>query len=289
MSPSGDQRPLLCSGPAVLLCKRRGFFVGQRTPQNMDSWKVTAGTACFHSASWRAEIRLDRPEVGLHGISTLTGGQWHPSFARQLLGLEVSEFDCPISDAVLVDQHVRGRDLVATYERHEPRHIRPQVDWRLVDHVVDMPDGQSIQCAGVRLLVSLTTNCLDGRPTLSIRSQFEADEFLSMAPRRHCSRQPDGVSVTDQRACHTLSLIRCEGTGQTWLQMVLPCDLIQLELKSTEHGGCESTYRLLNEPLEKGVIRRVQIAAWCVPRVHDRWLATELLRQFETSPPPISV
>ena len=49
-----------------------------------------------------------------------------------LLGVQIPGFPDPLPNAWVVDQYVRRNDLIATYERPEPDHLRVQVYWRHV-------------------------------------------------------------------------------------------------------------------------------------------------------------
>ena len=47
-------------------------------------------------------------------------------------------------------------------------------------------------------------------------------------------------------------------------------------------------FQLLDEHLEKGVIRRAQVAAWFVPRAADEFWGRKLFLQLLSAPPPLT-
>ena len=274
----------------------------------MDTWQLAGRTARFTSPSrqgpsrqgldgWQAQFQLDRPSLGLHPVAEAGAATRSTSavdFVDHLLGVELPEFCEPIAQASMVDHYIRQQDLVVTYQRDQPQHLRPQIDWRYVEQSVDDRSGRPTACSGIQLLVSLTTNRLDAQPTLSVASRFQADEVLSLVARAAVNTS-DATDLADANLSsepvggHPIVLFRRDGQEHSWVQMIYPSDLLRLELTSCRQTGCESRLRMLGEHLEKGVIRRVQLAAWRVPREHDRQIARQLFRQFVVSPPPISV
>ena len=270
----------------------------------MDTWHLSGNTARCDTGGWQAEFQFAQPRRGLHRLSSSDGT---PMFEaeEQLLGIDVAGFADPIPETQRGEHYVRQCDLVVSYEHPEPDHMRQQVDWRILDGLSDIGSdtdtnidsatsktdkfGQSQparRCHGAQLLVSLSTNRLDGRPKMAVVSRMFADEVLSLAAS--AAADSDALSDLPRAAGHSVVMFRRDGSKWSWVHLAYPSDLVRVELTSSDTGACELVYRLLDEHLEKGVIRRVQLAVWRVPREDDRRLARLLFQRFVTSPPPIS-
>ena len=71
--------------------------------------------------------------------------------------------------------------------------------------------------------------------------------------------------------------------------MAMPSDVIQVAVQPLKTPGrWQLTYELLGEHLEKGVIRRAQLAVWQIAQEADQALAAELWRGFLLAPPPLT-
>ncbi len=212
-----------------------------------------------------------------------------------VLGVELPGFPDPVPAPWIVDQYARRRDLIATYERPAPDHLRCQVYWRYVWEEASGETDVAGRVDGVHLIVSVQTNRLDLRPTITVVSDIPTDhaaylispdqEVWTTLPAIPTPQDPPAGGPADGKAA--LWLVRLPRNNRSIVMMVLPNDLVAIRV--TRQEPCwRYAFDLLDEHLEKGVIRRAQVAAWFVPREVDEIWARKLYLQLLTAPPPLT-
>ncbi len=230
--PRGStQRPLLCSGPAVLCEQAAGFFrchlrveSGLRphsplTTSNMN-WDLVEHRA---TATW-ADTTAIVDTLDLRSGLAVDSGAWQGTAIGALPAMQ------PASSTASVETYVRGTDLVTTHPATKERPTRVQLYWRRWH---DLPS----QFAAVfELIVSVQTHLLDSDPTIVIESRF-----------------PDTILVEIEEDTCKVSLPERQLIIFTHPQDAADIQLIQDKKFS---GPCHISHTLFRQRLEKGVILR---------------------------------
>ncbi len=245
-------------------------------------WQLTAGRARLQSAQLNLSVDLAGIRQGVHDLSYR--GRALPGI--RLLQLAIPGLPDSLPTGTHCDAYVRGADLVANYATTAQGQFTPQIYWRY---------QQSGVSAGLELILSMQTDLLHSTPTLTSASELPADEILrvdaadgaALSPRAHGAESAPESSVAPPPAA---LLFRLAGGPVSYVEMVFPGDLngCWLHDRHSQPGGWECGYRLLQENLEKGVIRRARVAGWFLPRDDDEQVALALLQQFLQSPPPLT-
>jgi hypothetical protein len=266
-------------------------------------WQVTRDAARFSTPTWGASLDLTRPQQGISQV-TLDG---RICAGLKLLCIELPQLPDPVPATMVAEHYVRGDDLVVRYAP-TPAHdldLGSEIYWRGVE---------SSGVWGLQLLMSLQTSRLDARPRLSVRGEvahgelwigWPAEQHSSAAialDRVECSQQGqrpeqegDGRTVHDSKQHHgpltianPVVVIRWPETPWSLLLMALPADVEWWSVETPAGEAARLDLGMLNEHLEKGVIRRAQVALWCVPRADDAQQARRLYDEFLTSAPPLT-
>jgi hypothetical protein len=269
-------------------------------------WRLEQGRGILQAAHDRVAVALDRIDRGLSDVDvTASTGE-----VARLLGIRIPGFPDRLPAAWLVDHYVRCDDLIATYERPHPDHLRVQVYWR---YLRDEPYHAAVPAdavEGVHLIVSLQTDRLDRQPSLSVVSQLLADEVrcldvstdaaFTTVPELRSGLSNSQASTSDRsvdecdRSVHLGKLtsapvwiIRRDDDPRSTVLMTLPADLVRATWRRA--GALwQHEFHLLDEHLEKGVIRRAQVVAWWVPRAMDEPWARKWFDQWLTAAPPLT-
>jgi hypothetical protein len=226
-------------------------------------WRVVGSEARLKIPQFTASVDLTQPQLGVAELS-LCG--------RQLAGvhlLEIHTLDAlDIPPLRLQDYYVRGADLVACYEELG-RDVRVQVYWRAMSDTTPA-------IAGLELIVSVQTDSLSSDPRLGIGSRIPAGEVLRLS---------------DQTLLHRLA-----PGSHSYVQMIDSGDCSQLEVEQLPTAGdaaagstVHSHFRLFDDRLEKGVIRRARMRGVFVPGQGDTAAAAQCLREFARSELPLTV
>jgi hypothetical protein len=269
-------------------------------------WWLAQGRGVLQTTQQRVVVSIDQLAQGLSDIESTS----RVADRGYLMGVRIPGFLDPLPTAWLVDHYVRHNDLIATYERPHPDHLRAQVYWRYVRDESNEPSISGVCVEGVKLIVSLQTDRLDCRPTLSVVSQLSAVQVLCRNSARDetfmtipmlqraggDASAEDSVDPVDMIespvALGTLSesplwLIRCNEQPRSVVLMTLPADLVRSGFRRAG-SRWRHEFHLLDEHLEKGVIRRAQVVAWWVPREDDEFWGLKLFRQWLATPPPLT-
>jgi len=247
-------------------------------------WKVTGHTAASEvlPGGWRLD--LARPREGLQS----SDGQC------ALLRTGVPGLADPLPEAMVADVYVRENDLVVTYAPTPGSQLHTQVYWRCLT----MPGA-----VGLHWVFSVWTPRLDARPVIQL-----GHRWLDAAPELASAVDAgDPMTATGFRELRSESVLtRTEASGRLpapclLLQrsaqddraaslafMAYPTDVVRCTVSSAEATPRVVEYDLLDEHLEKGVIRRAQAMVWWIPRDGDARLALDLYRQFLDAPPPLT-
>jgi hypothetical protein len=227
--------------------------------------------------------RVEFASVGVH-FATDT---WNGALADQLSVLftrgPVNAF--PLE---LHDWYVRGRDLVAQFEKTPAQRISPQIYWRA-------EDLKEFSAARVEMILSMQTELLDSAPQAQVHSFSHGGELwhadsIAKPNFQPLARESHGLEFVAQRNSHEQLFVFRDGERRvSYAQLVHPTDFVSARVV-TDHTpgrwGVAST--LFPERLEKGVIRRGRICGWFLPAENDLEIAVKLARQFVDEPLPLT-
>ena len=233
-------------------------------------WTVDESCAVLKGTAWTATVDISRPSAGLHRVQCGSS-----EGLDRILGIELP------GDVTVRTHHIRQDDLVAGYELAALA-LEPEIYWRYVTTEVE---GQRLE--GCEVLVSFQTDRLDARPHLTVTTDVAAESVMAIP--KGADAAPASFEDMLRQGPSTVHLWRCQGSDYSVLQLADPSDVIgaQLAPRDGQDGWCCSL-RLLQEHLEKGVIRRVRLAAWFLPKANDQAIARTLYEQFLAAPPPLT-
>jgi hypothetical protein len=234
-------------------------------------------------------VQVDQPAEGFTQIQRDSA----PWASTRLLGVRIPGFPATLPASWILDPYVRRGDLVATYQRPAPEHLRAQVYWCYVERLAMGQTGLAADVNGLQAIVSLQTDRLDLRATVTVSHEVPTQECLGPEDRLTHEFQPIPLEC-GSRTVRTkpsdeapLLIVRPPQPAESLVLMAMPSDLVSLSIERSAETCCYQ-FQLFDEPLEKGVIRRAQLAAWFVPRDEDQAWARTLFDQFMSAPPPLT-
>ncbi|MFC1759463.1 hypothetical protein ACFL2H_11970 [Planctomycetota bacterium] len=227
-------------------------------------WQLSGTTAHLQNASLRLSVDVSSPSSGISDIHV---------DGDALSDCRLHCVDIPPSSRTesLAEHYVRGNDLVAAYQQTPDRNVRAQIYWRGLESVP----------AGIELLVSIQTSLLESHPTISMGSTFCQGELYRF--------DGSGFPLTAEsiESDSHLVVFRPHEKAFSYVEIIHPSDCQTLRI--TVDGQTATTrFSLFQHDLEKGVIRRGRMRSFFIPRKNDFDAATELLREFECSPAPLT-
>jgi hypothetical protein len=245
-------------------------------------WQITEFHARLRTPSLSAKVNLRHPEQGLVDVEWLQ----EPLVDAQLLQVPMSGAEL---SRQLTDSYVRGLDLVTSYAADAGQSVTTQIYWRYFAHA-------DLQAAGIEVIVSVRTESAEADSCLALGSKLPCRELLqAVTPEARrfesCGGLPGmaGQSIGRDRDGVGLFLRRLNDNA-SYVEMVHPADFLAVEFVS--RGGptpcVRSRFRLLEERVEKGVIRRVRGRGLLCPRQDDEAVAREGYRRWLASAWPLS-
>jgi hypothetical protein len=266
-------------------CVRRGFFIAVATTFDLSDswvmWRIDQTQASLNAPGLSARVNLQQPDHGLANIG------WHETPVSNARLLQVRRTGI---GPRLVDAYVRGADLVACYDYETPSSgsLAAQVYWRYIEYA-------DLGAAGFELIVSVETELLDDDPCLAFGSELPCSELLQAANEGATDFRR--VPVPDTAADEPC---RCTGVGLflhrlgagpfRYLEMAHPADFFAAEFEQGPAPGIlRSRFRLFEERLEKGVIRRARARGLlCQHAQNDEAVAQECYRRLLASESPLA-
>jgi hypothetical protein len=235
-------------------------------------WRLDQSLGLLTTEHLALQLDIARPQDGLRQVRC-DGQSWS---VQQLLGLAIPGMTT--ANCVVVDEaYVRGSDLIVRYAPTTADRFQPQLHWRF----------RSVnQAVGVEVLISMQTDSLDCRPTVEATSALSVGELLCAGPdERFCKAAEPGRTEWST----PVFVFRPDEASFSYVEMAYPADVVGFWIQPALGAeAAESGYRLLHQHLEKGVIRRLQVAAWFIPRDDDLDSAAGLFQRFIRSAPPLS-
>jgi hypothetical protein len=170
--------------------------------------------------------------------------------------------------------------LVVRYCPTAAERFSPQVHWRF---------QAAEQAVGVEVIISMQTDLLDSRPMVESASSFSVGQLLGAADQGASFRKATEPGRTEWSTAMPVLLFRPSDASSSYIEMAYPPDVVGFWMQSGEDADRhESGFRLLHEHLEKGVIRRLRVAGWFVPRDDDCQRASQLFNRLVHSAPPLT-
>jgi hypothetical protein len=251
-------------------------------------WQLDGHAAALRSESWPLNVDLLRPELGLTSSADAVDREI-------LLGVRFRGFPDPIPPSTLVDAYVRQNDLIVTFDQVAPEHLRAQIYYRYLRDQsrseISSNSPADTQGEGLQLFLSLQTDRLDSYPQVDVVLRAPVDEVL----QRELLDGSSWRSVTQSleappRLAPPLFVLRtAQDPALSLVLMVASSDVAAWRInRPTDTNRADVELQLFHEHLEKGVIRRGQLAVWRVPRTDDCRRAEQLHAQFLTAPPPLT-
>ena len=229
------------------------------------AWMLADRIATQEADGLVARLDLAAPARGI-GLSA--DGE---SRADRLLGVDLR------SECRLMEQWLRGEDVVAVYEPADARKLRATAMWRRQPR----PGICSWE-----VVVSAQTSLVQSDSAVAVVSEVDATDLLwgvarhgeiHWTPCRHGEPQPEAATcVLARRAAATTALIA-----------VHPDDVRQLAVR--RHGGrARIECWLFSTAIEKGVLLRSRVLAALGPAANDAAWAGAIVHDFAASPPPLT-
>jgi hypothetical protein len=227
---------------------------------NPKCWLLEDRVARLNLPGLSLAVDAASPAGGLAAIVVLD----RPWSGGRLLGVAGSIQAA--ATTTLADWHVRGDDLIASYEVGQPDAARFDLHWHAV-----RPAAGDPWLARLDLLVSVRTDRLDWRHDVRLES------FL-----------PE-VTAVEEFASRE-SVFHAAGRGWSLAVMVHPADLCRQELTAESSGTLRLQQQLFQtQSLEKGVILRARSRAWFLPSGAGRNEVAACFAEFAAADPPLGI
>jgi len=240
-------------------------------------WKLDRLAASLHAGELSGLLDLGRLD---RGIQSLRLG------AVTCSGLRPFQLRLASADPTAPpprDHYVRGRDLIASYQSAVDQTL-PTICWRAADTAEPTLD----------LAISMQTEAIQCSAGCVSTTLVEADQVWRLADVGHGQFEqilPTGdqqLRLEPARGAGLL-LFRLPGVSISYAEMIAPADFCGSRLLFVDDGrNVELTTELFPEPLEKGVIRRVQLRGLILPQQSDQRLALSAYRQFVQADPVLT-
>jgi hypothetical protein len=186
----------------------------------------------------------------------------------------------------VIDEYVRGNDLVASYRAIDDWPYAPQIYWQAnaLDSVDDLAASMSV-------LVSVQTHLLDTWPRISVFSQVASDEllYISLSERQQAEvERVDSAKTLSAGGAGCCVIWRLRSAPLSYVEIMPATDFRQVAFKPGNKVNSSVEWHVMADFLEKGVIRRARIHAAVLPRENDVELALECCRAVEYRSLPLT-
>jgi hypothetical protein len=265
-------------------------------------WQLEEQKASLVDAAAHASIDLAHPE---RGLSLVLPDKSNAGLQLSVLGFALG--DAHEAGSPEVDAYARQNDLVATFERSEPRPMRAQVYWRWLEPSEFAPEFASYVLVALDLIASVNTSLLDADPASAVRSSLApVSEVANLTQSeqggqraRHVGPAPRGhedlvTAIGPTEANTGCFTARLAIGGVSWVEMVHPTDFRGSRVTFSNgplpgHCSADLEHKLFEQRLEKGVILRARIRGALVRQANDADCAIAAFRRFSAAEPPLTV
>lgn len=251
---------------------------------NSQIWALANSAGRLRCGQINARVNVAHPQQGVHDVHLgnvdlggfvlglrRTDGK---SSSSAKLATLAREWPLPVAEV-----YVRGADLVASYKPSADWPYSPQIYWRA--NAFHSVRGA---LASISLLVSVQTDLLDTYPLIGAASDLPAAELLHTTWTRGKQVNWDGASPGDNiapRGDVMCVLHRLAGAPLSLAEFLPSSDFQSLRITSNTNRGCDATWTLFADFLEKGVIRRARLYAAFLPRESDLEIAAKCCEAVE--------
>jgi hypothetical protein len=235
-------------------------------------WTIKSTTAHLQSDNLTAKINLAFPSRGLSDINL---NSINLPLAHTL-ALQLSKPQTDESEKQLT-AYTRDRDLIATYGKQTNQANHAEFMWR---YMTSSNETQS--SVGVEVVATLQTDELYQPARLTSQTSLTSGNISTYSSAGTWSDAPTNATTANAIA------ILCHFSNRTsYLEIAHPMDAQGFTLDCS----AESTrweFLLLDQEIEKGVIRRARIQGWWCSEHLTRDAASELIALLANSPLPLT-
>jgi hypothetical protein len=255
-------------------------------------WSLRGTIGKLTNGPLSGEVNVAHPHLGLRCME-LDYEKWQCALLGVVRGDEplvvtAKKFDGDAREWPLpvVDEYVRGNDLVASYRAIEQWPYAPQIYWQT--NALDFVEGVA---ASMSVLVSVQTHLLDTWPRISVVSQVASAELLHISLGENELAEVERIedektlSATGAGSC---VIWRLRGVPNSYVEIMPSTDFRQIALRPNVVASSSAEWHVMADFLEKGVIRRARVHAAILPRENDVELAIECCRTIENCPLPLT-
>jgi hypothetical protein len=235
-------------------------------------WIIQSTTAHLQSGNLTAKIDLAFPNRGLLDVNLNSINL--P--LTNTLAIQISEPSTEESEKQLT-AYIRESDLIATYGKQVNQENHAEIMWR---HMTSTNKTQSR--VGVEVVATLQTDKLYQPAILTSQTMLTCDNITTYAS--------EGTwldSKTSAPTANTIAILCHFSNGASYLEIAHPMDAHGFTLDCSD----ESTrweFLLLDQNIEKGVIRRARIQGWWCRELLTQDTANELIENLANSPLPLT-
>ncbi|HZZ74169.1 MAG TPA: hypothetical protein VFE24_18180 [Pirellulales bacterium] len=242
-------------------------------------WTCQERRALLSVGGLSATLSLDEPQQGLQPANRA---------ATRLPAILQIGFDGDASGRIAPsDVYIRGRDLIATYERSAARPFRLQIYWSA------LPPARRDVLGGVELILSVQTDLLESVSELRLQSEVAAAcvrqlvdpaaaRFIAFDPAKPSAAAPPPAGL----GCFLCAPADANSDLPSYVEMIHPSDF--RTAAHAAHGKRFLQNRLFAQRLEKGVILRSRVRAYYLAGSDVERTAAELYLEFTESEPPLT-
>ncbi len=216
-------------------------------------WTLDHTTGQIQFDTSTLSLELSQPSAGMS--LSITDAVLQNLRLLQVRG--ISDEETQLSPA----PYVRGADLIASYDGAARSQLSSQMYWRAMDQ-----QG----AFGVELIVSVQTSLLDYRQPFYVHS-------TGLENTRPLECEQSGKEMQN-------AALSSFGTGLEYLEIVHPTDFCSSTIKNDS-----TEWQIIDQRLEKGVIRRARMQAWWIRGDNVLNTANALYDKFSNSEPPLTV
>lgn len=247
------------------------------------TWQLIGGSAQLRFREWAATVDLADPGTGL----SFTDGWPFPPDKLAILGAGASS---PEEIGGLVDSYIRDADLVARYSAADKSPLLVEVCWRATARA-----WRNIDALQLELLVSVQTDHLGVRAQIGSQSRIPAvhvwlstdNTWRAPEPAVLGVERPAVALVPGRHVPCVVSELALTGVGEDsshrgrrfYVEAVSPADFLGSEL-CREGSRYRLRHLLLDELMEKGVIRRLRVSGWLMADDHPFVVAATGLQEL---------
>ena len=275
LSHSGN-RPLLCSGPVESLWCHDGVFCLPTTQNSIlicnPMWIIESTTAHLQSGNLTAKIDLAFPNRGLLDVNLNSINL--P--LTQTLAVQFSEPPTEESEKKMT-AYTRERDLIATYGKQVNQANHAEIMWRYMTST-----NKTQSSVGVEVVATLQTGELYQPAILTSQTTLTCSNISTYSP--------EGTwldTKTNAPTANTIAILCHFSNGASYLEIAHPMDAHGFTLNCSDKST-RWEFLLLDQEIEKGVIRRARIQGWWCREPLTEDAASELIAILANSPLPLT-